>query len=107
MAANLATVIADLAAILTALSGAGSVSETTSASYTLTTSPATIGSQACKQITLYNASTTGANINYAVNGGANMILEPGYSVTFAASNLNKVTAYTAAGGENLYILWSA
>ena len=102
--------IAQLTAILAALGGAGggpgSATQSTSATYTLTTSPVAIGSAACKQVTIYNA-TTSNNVSYSLNGGATLLLEPGYSATFPATNISQVSAWSVAGGEILYITYSA
>lgn len=105
-AANQAIEISGLASILAAISASqSSATESTSASYTLTTSLAAIGSAPCKSITLINLSTS-ATIEMQVNGGSSIYLEAGYSATFPASNLSKVQAKSVAGGEVLGILYA-
>lgn len=92
-------------AILNAIS-ATAPTESTSASYTLTTSLAAIGSQATKRVTLINLSTSNT-VELQINSGASIYLEAGYTMSIPCTNLNKIQAKSAAGGEVLGIIWEA
>lgn len=95
-----------LTAILNALTTASTAASiSTSAKYTLTNTFAQIGAIACKQITLLNLSTN-PNVTLSINGGSDITLEPGYSMTIPATNLNQIQAKTATGGEVLNIIYS-
>lgn len=95
-----------LSAILNALTTASTAaSVSTSSNYTLTSSLAQIGAIACKQVTLLNLSTN-PNVTLVINGGSNITLEPGYSMTIPCTNLNQIQAKTATGGEVLNIIYS-
>lgn len=103
-----AGLITALTAILNALtSGTNSGTLTdTSRQQTLTGSAAALAAEPCKKVTLINLSTNTANITYTVNGGANNILEPGYSAQFNVSDANLITI-TSTVAEKAYYIVSA
>jgi hypothetical protein len=77
-----------------------------SKSQTLTGTATTLGSAACRSITIYMLSTAANNAEIIINaagGGTAILLEPGYSMQIAATNLNLVTvSQGGGGGEVIY-----
>ena len=70
----------------------------TSNSQATTASFAPLTSAACVRVTLFLLSTAAANVEYTVNSGSSLFLEPGYSVVINATNADKIEI-KQSGGE--------
>ena len=74
-----------------------------SATYTMTGTDADIGTADCSIVTIWLLSTAAANAQIIINGGEEIILEAGYSMTVNINSLTRIQAYqSGAEGDVLY-----